>query len=229
MHAFVQLMLKWYFGILETFGLPGVVVLMAMERSIFPVPSELVVPPAAYLESHAKGGAFILTLSVILAATVGSFIGAAATYWLSRVIGRPLIVRYGKYLLIPEGKLKLAERWVGRYGPAGVFIASLLPVVRHIISIPAGIAGMRFRNFAIMTFLGSAVWCTILTVFGLMMASDMEILIQGGSETVGYRQAFKNLTWATTGLVVVVSVAYLLVIRHSHRSSKEPNTDSLPV
>ncbi|MHB9024925.1 MAG: DedA family protein [Armatimonadota bacterium] len=215
MHAFIQGLLQWYFGILEQFGLLGVVVLMAMESSIFPVPSELVVPPAAYLESHMKGGALPLTLLVILAGTVGSFIGASVTYWISRWIGRPLIVKYGKYIFIPEHKLHVAERWVARYGAGGIFFARLLPVVRHVISIPAGIAGLRFRTFASMTILGSAIWCTVLTIFGMMMAADMEMVIRGGvdMESAGYKQAFQNLTLATIGMVAVIGVLYALIMR----------------
>ncbi|HEY3417990.1 MAG TPA: DedA family protein [Armatimonadota bacterium] len=223
MHALIQGLLQWYFGILGQFGLLGVVVLMAMESSIFPVPSELVVPPAAYLESHVKGGALPLTLLVILAGTVGSFIGASVTYWISRWIGRPLIVKYGKYILIPEHKLRVAERWVAQYGASGIFFARLLPVVRHLISIPAGLADLRFRTFAIMTFLGSAIWCTVLTIFGLVMAHDMAMVVREGInlESAGYKHAFQNLTLGTIGLVAVMGILYALVIRRQHAPTAE--------
>ena len=220
-------MLSWYFGTLEQFGLLGVVVLMAMESSIFPVPSELVIPPAAYLESHAKGGGVFLTAMVILAGTLGSYIGSAVTYLVARAIGRPLIIRYGKYVLIPEKKLRMAEAWVARYGAGGIFVARLLPVVRHLISIPAGIVGMRFRTFSLMTIAGSFIWCTILTFFGLFMARDLEVVIasRGQVEPAQMQQAMGNLTWATVALVSVVLILYIFVQRQGHKVTPETTAE----
>ena len=212
MHALVQATLNWYFDILGQFGLLGVVVLMAMESSIFPVPSELVVPPAAYLESHARGGSIFLTLLVILAGTVGSYLGSVITYWVARVVGRPFILKYGKYVLIPEHKLKLAEQWVARYGAGGIFFARLLPVVRHLISIPAGMMGLRFRTFSIMTILGSALWCTVLTIFGMVMADDMALLKESGAESAAFKAAFHNLSMATAILVGVMIILYVVIV-----------------
>ena len=109
-------------------GYWGIIVLMAMESSIFPVPSEVVIPPAAFLAAQGK-----LSFSgVVLAGTLGSYLGAAITYWISRVIGRPLIVRYGRFFLISPKKLERAENWLARYELGGVFFARLLPVVRHL-------------------------------------------------------------------------------------------------
>jgi membrane protein DedA with SNARE-associated domain len=232
MHALIQGILGWYFATLQQFGLLGVVVLMAMESSIFPVPSELVIPPAAYLESHAKGGGPLLTVLVIHAGTLGSYLGSAITYWVARAIGRPLIVRYGKYIFIPEKKLQIAEQWVAHYGAGGIFFARLMPVVRHLISIPAGIMGLRFRTFSIMTILGSFIWCTVLTFFGLFMAKDMAIVIEGrgafhnAMERQQFEHAMNNLTWATLLLVAVVFGLYLFVQRQGHRKNAEAAVDS---
>jgi len=214
MHALIQGILIWYFATLEQFGLLGVVVLMAMESSIFPVPSELVIPPAAYLESHAKGGGMLLALAVILAGTIGSYLGAAITYWVSRVVGRPLIVRFGRYIFIPEHKLRVAEHWVGRYGAGGIFFARLLPVVRHLISIPAGLMGLRFRTFSTMTLLGSFIWCTMLTVFGLFMAKDMEVVLQqkNAAEPEALKHAMNNLSLGTILLVVIMAACYVFIV-----------------
>src|SRR3954462_7095406 len=116
---------------------------MAMESSIFPVPSEIVIPPAAFLAAQGH-----LSFSgVILAGTVGSYLGAAITYWVSRGVGRPLVVRYGRFALVSEAKLEQTERWLQRYEAGGIFFARLLPVVRHLISIPAGIVRMKFTVF----------------------------------------------------------------------------------
>jgi len=227
MEHFVHGLLLWYIGTLEQFGLLGVLVLMAMESSIFPVPSELVMPPAAYVESHAKGGGVFLTLGVILAGTIGSFLGSAVTYWVSRLVGRPLIVRYGKYLLLPEHKLRLAERWVARYGAWGIFFARLLPGVRHVNAIPAGLMDLRFLTFSVMTLLGSLVWCTVLTIFGLCMAKDMAVMVQSRNlDNPDFMHAFHNLTLATVGMVAVVIILYVVFVRvhgrHDHASDEAP-------
>ena len=145
-----------------TGGYVGIVVLMAMESSIFPVPSEIVIPPAAFLAAQGK----LNPVGVVLAGTLGSYLGSAITYWVSRLIGRPLIVKYGRFVLLGEKKLERAERWLARYEAGGVFFARLLPVIRHLISIPAGIVRMNFGVFSLVTIAGSALWCSILAYLG---------------------------------------------------------------
>lgn len=225
MHAFIQGIMTWYFGILDQFGLLGVIVLMALESSIFPVPSEMVVPPAAvvYIGDVHRDAAIINTIMVILAGTFGSFAGASVTYWVSRALGRPLVLRYGKYVLISEKKLQHADEWMVRYGAGGIFLARLLPVVRHVISIPAGIIGMRFRTFAMMTILGSFLWCTVLAIFGIIMADEMRALMQpaGASATArqAFEMAFNKLTIATLALVGVAMLSYWILARRRKTSA----------
>ena len=155
-------LLEIWFGWVLSGGYVGIVVLMAMESSIFPVPSEIVIPPAAFLAAQGKlsfGG-------VVLAGTLGSYLGSAITYWASRLIGRPLIVKYGRFVLLSPKKLEQAEHWLVRYEAGGVFFARLLPVIRHLISIPAGIVRMNFGLFSFVTLAGSALWCWILAYLG---------------------------------------------------------------
>jgi membrane protein DedA with SNARE-associated domain len=220
-HALIQAILHWYFGMLHGAGLLGVVVLMAMESTIFPVPSELVVPPAAYILAYnpQDGSVSIpMAILVVVAGTVGSYLGSAITYWVSRIIGRPVIVRYGKYVLIPEKKLRMAEQWVDQYGAGGIFFARLLPVVRHLISIPAGIIGMRFRSFSLMTSTGSCLWCAVLTVFGLLMAKDMRTVVETMADSEPYKIAFRNLTIAVVLLVGAMIVLYIAVVKRKSRA-----------
>ena len=140
----------------------GTFIFMAMESSVLPVPSELVIPPAAYLASSAGGG----IVGVIVVGTFGSWFGSAVMYWLSRWLGRVFIVGFGKYAMITEEKLERAEHWLHRYEAGGVFFARLLPIIRHLISIPAGIIRMNFAVFSAMTVGGSAIWCTVLAIYG---------------------------------------------------------------
>jgi len=140
----------------------GTFVFMAMESSVLPVPSELVIPPAAYITSSAGGG----IAGIILVGTFGSWFGSAVMYWLSRGLGRVCIVAFGKYVMITEEKLRRAEHWLHRYEAGGILFARLLPVIRHLISIPAGIIRMNFAVFSLMTVIGSAIWCTVLAFYG---------------------------------------------------------------
>lgn len=156
-----HLLETWFHWVL-TGGYLGIIVLMAMESSIFPVPSEIVIPPAAFLAAQGK----LSFTGVVLAGALGSYLGSAITYWASRLIGRPLIVKYGRFVLVSPKKLEQAEEWLARYEAGGVFFARLLPVVRHLISIPAGIVRMNFGLFSFVTIAGSALWCWILAYLG---------------------------------------------------------------
>jgi membrane protein DedA with SNARE-associated domain len=156
-----HLLETWFHWVL-TGGYVGIIVLMAMESSIFPVPSEIVIPPAAFLAAQGK----LSFTGVVLAGVLGSYLGSAITYWASRLIGRPLIVKYGRFVLVTPKKLEQAEQWLVRYEAGGVFFARLLPVVRHLISIPAGIVRMNFGLFSLVTIAGSAIWCWILAYLG---------------------------------------------------------------
>ncbi|MFL6583160.1 MAG: DedA family protein [Chthoniobacterales bacterium] len=155
-------LLEIWFGWVLHGGYLGIIVLMAMESSIFPVPSEVVIPPAAFLAAQGH----LSFAGVVIAGTVGSYLGAAVTYWISRALGRPLILRYGRWFFISPAKLEQAEQWLARYEAGGVFFARLLPVVRHLISIPTGIVRMPFGTFSLVTITGSAIWCTILAYLG---------------------------------------------------------------
>ena len=143
-------------------GYIGIIVLMAMGSTPLPVPAEVVLPPAAFLAAQGK----LNIAGVILAGTLGAYLGAAFMYWISRWIGRPLVLRFGRFVLFTPKKLEEAEHWLNRYEAGGVFFARVLPVVRHLISIPAGIVRMNFALFSLVTILGSAISCSILAYLG---------------------------------------------------------------
>src|SRR5579885_1341927 len=165
---FFELVVQW--GELGAKGYLVVIALMALESTVFPIPSEVVIPPAAFLATQGKMNFF----GVILAGTLGSWLGSAVTYWISRWVGRVVVVKWGRYFFISEAKLARAEHWVHRYEAGGIFFARLLPVIRHLISIPAGIIRMDFKMFSAMTVIGSAVWCAVLAWFGShVLTQDM--------------------------------------------------------
>jgi len=147
--------------------------LMALESTFVPIPSEMIIPPAAYL-AHTQGQ--FSFAGVVLAGTAGSWIGASAMYWAARLLGHPIIVRLGRYVGFSAAKLDMAERWCTRYGPPGVFLSRLLPVIRHLIGIPSGILRMDFRRYALATLLGSLLWCSVLAWLGLAVGQHPELL-----------------------------------------------------
>jgi membrane protein DedA with SNARE-associated domain len=197
-------------GWVQNGGYTGIIVLMAMESSIFPVPSEIVIPPAAFLAAQGK-----LSFSgVVLAGTFGSYLGAAITYWVSRLIGRPLIVRYGRFVLISPKKLEQAEHWLARYETGGVFFARLLPVVRHLISIPAGIVRMNFWIFSVVTIVGSGIWCWILAYLGMKAYQAEPELLSNPEAMVHFIKGQSH--WILL-FVAGLAAMYVLVIRLMQR------------
>jgi membrane protein DedA with SNARE-associated domain len=195
-------LIDWYLATLESGGYPGIVLLMAIESSLLPLPSELVIPPAAHL-AYTKGN--LSMPGIILAGTIGSWLGATAMYWASRLAGRPLVLRYGRYALITREKVEGAERWASRFGSMGIFISRLLPVVRHLIGIPAGIVRMDYKLFSIYTLLGSAVWCAVLCWIGVKAGQD-EALMKGELHRISL--------WLGGALVGLGGVYYFFVHRY---------------
>ena len=168
----------WLAGLYAGLGYVEIVLLMALESSLFPVPSELVMIPAGYL---AATGALNPALCV-LAGTTGSVIGASANYLIGQYVGRAFLLRYGKYLLINEAKYHEAEAMFLRNARLATFIGRLLPVVRHLISLPAGIFGMAWTWFLAITALGAALWCSVLVALGYYLGEPAVALARGYSD-----------------------------------------------
>ena len=152
MRELVRSFLDWYLAALDAGGYPLIAFLMALESSIVPLPSEVVIPPAAHV-AHTRG-TMSLT-GIVVAGTIGSWLGATAMYWAARLLGRPLLIRYGRYVLVTPQKIEQAEVWSERFGIVGIFISRLLPVIRHLIGIPAGIVRMDYVKFSAATVVGS--------------------------------------------------------------------------
>ena len=212
----MQTLIEMWFGWVHDWGYGGVVVLMAMESSIFPVPSELVIPPAAILAAH--GGSMTLP-GVILAGTFGSWLGSAITYWTALWVGRPVVMRFGKFFLMPPEKVERAERFMHRYEGGGIFFARLLPVIRHLISIPAGMIRMGFLKFSALTVIGSALWCSVLAVLGQKVGNtlepaQLEALKNGkGVDLTQLIHAVKHESLWIIAAVAVVCVLYFVGMR----------------
>ena len=169
-HQFVV----WLAATVGQWGYPGIVMLMALESSFFPFPSEVVIPPAAYLAASGKMNIGM----VIFCGTLGSLLGAAFNYWLALKFGRPFFEKYGRYLLVSGRSLEKADRFFERHGHISTFIGRLLPGIRQYISLPAGLARMGIIPFCAATVLGAGVWVFVLAGLGFWFGRNEQLVLQ---------------------------------------------------
>ena len=198
---------QWYLSELGTGGYWLIAALMALESTLVPIPSEIVIPPAAYL---AVSQGHLSLQGVVLAGTAGSWAGASLMYWLARGLGRPLLLRLGPFVGLSVAKIELSERWADHFGWAGVFVARLLPVIRHLIGIPAGIVRLDFRWYSLATLSGSALWCTVLATLGAVAGANPELL-------AGSVHRLSLIVGASA--VVLAALYYLFVHRAARRGA----------
>jgi len=195
-------------GLLHTLldlGYPGIVVLMAMESSILPVPSELVMPPAGY---WAAKGQMSFPVALICG-VVGSVISALANYYGAQLIGRPLIQRWGRYVLLSEKNLLRSERFFAQHGEISTLIGRLFPVIRHLISIPAGLHRMPLPKFILYTTAGATVWCAILTWIGYFLGQHEGALRN--------EEIHRYVTWAVLVLIPVTLIVIGIYVLRRRR------------
>ncbi len=197
-------LLKTWFGLVDQWGYAGIFLMMAIESTVFPLPSEVVVPPAAYYVAQGQ----LSFWGIVAASTLGSWAGSALSYAVARAVGRPLILRYGRYVFVPEKKWLLAEAWILHYSAAGVFFAQLLPIVRHVVSLPAGAARMRYRTFSISFLLGSLIECSVLAWFGAHVLGTEKDLLSNPHKLRGLVEA--KLWWLIAAAVVLVMLYVIM-------------------
>lgn len=192
LHQFVV----WLADTVGQWGYPGIVILMALESSFFPFPSEAVIPPAAYLAATGKMSIGM----VILCGALGSLLGAVFNYWLALIFGRPFFEKYGRYLLVSPRSLEKTERFFERHGHISTFIGRLLPGVRQYISLPAGLARMNIFAFCAATVLGAGVWVLALAAMGYWFGRNEQLVLQ-------------NLHWITLALAIGCAILALFYWR----------------
>ncbi len=218
-------MYNWYKEHM-TYGM--IVLLMAIESSIIPLPSEVVVPPAAYFALRSGNLDIIM---VVIMATVGAFLGALANYVLSMLVGRPVLYAFadskvGHLLMLNSDKLKYAEDYFARKGAISIFLGRLLPAVRHLISIPAGLSRMNIFTFSVFTILGAALWNVVLALMGywLSLAVPEEQLLASIEHYSGY------LKIAGYGLILILIgyVCYKSFRKKGEKKETEENVGGEP-
>ena len=180
--------------VIVSLGYPGLFLLIVLESTLVPIPSMLVMPFAGYLASTGH-----FSLPVILAINgAGALTGSLLSYWVGAAGGKPLLERYGKYVMVRPEDLRKTEEFFARHGAWTILIGRFLPVVRHLISIPAGIARMRLPLFALQTFLGAMIWGGGLMVVGYAIGANWE----------SFARTAKRFDLVFAGLVVL-TLAFL--------------------
>jgi membrane protein DedA with SNARE-associated domain len=186
-------LITWLVTTIGALGYPGIFLLMAMESSVIPIPSELIMTPAGFL---AQQGEMNMAIA-ILCGTAGSLVGAYANYFAAHHLGRPLLLKYGKYVWITEEKFSKVETFFKNHGEVSTFIGRLLPVVRHLISLPAGLSGMNHVKFSLYTLLGAGLWVSVLTLIGYFIGTQEELVRRYS------HQALIGAVILSTGIIVV--------------------------
>jgi membrane protein DedA with SNARE-associated domain len=200
----------WLVETISTLGYPGIALLMALESSFFPFPSEVVLPPAGYLAAQGRMNVWLAAL----AGVGGSVLGAVFNYVVAVRLGRPLLHRYGKYLLIKEAALDRAEGFFRRHGEISTFVGRLVPVIRQYISLPAGLSRMRLDRFALYTALGAGIWCAVLVWVGWYVG--MQATALGG---LPEQEVHRYITRVLLVLApVLAALVAIYVIRHRRRA-----------
>lgn len=213
---------KWVQGLIADLGYPGLFVLIVLESTMVPIPSLLVMPFAGFLATEAGGRSMgldgpLFSLPVILLInSAAALTGSLLSYWLGRAGGKPLLLKYGKWVFVRPKDIEKTEAYFQRHGGATVLIARFLPVVRHLISIPAGIARMPLPKFLTQTFLGSTIWGGGLMVLGYVLGSQWEEV----------STKLKRIDLVIAGLIVlaILALAIRFVIRR-RRERTAPTPD----
>jgi membrane protein DedA with SNARE-associated domain len=165
-------LIDYFTLIIEKLGYLGIGILMTLESMVAPVPSEAVMPFAGFLWYDGK---FTLW-GIILASTLGSILGSLISYYIGAYGGRPLVKKFGKYLLLNEHHLDKTEQFFQKYGDKTIFISRFIPIVRHLISIPAGVGRMRIGKFLLYTTIGAGLWNSFLTWLGFQLRDKWEVI-----------------------------------------------------
>jgi membrane protein DedA with SNARE-associated domain len=209
LEAIDAIVLPFLESLYERFGYVGVVIAMTIESCAIPLPSELILPFAGW--SVSRGLVEPLTSSpwnywgAVVAGVLGNTLGSLASYAIGAYGGRPLVERYGRYVLISAHDLELAERWFARFGEATVFFSRMLPIIRTFISVPAGIARMPLWRFALFSILGAIPWVMLLVWGGMQL----------GDHWLDLKQSLKGLDYLVAA--ALVAAIGLFVWRHVRR------------
>ncbi len=192
-------------GTISTMGYGGIALLMAIESACIPLPSEIIMPFSGYLVSTGRFGLW----ETAVAGAIGCVLGSVVAYAAGRFGGRQFVLKYGRFILVAPSDVALADRWFERHGQFAIFASRLLPVVRTFISLPAGIAKMRFIPFVIWTFVGSLPWCYALSYAGMKLGDNWTAL----------EPYFRKFDIVIGALIIIGGIVW---VKHHLKAIKQP-------
>ncbi len=204
--SILSALVTWLVNTIGKMGYTGIIALMFLESSFFPFPSEVVMPPAGYL---AWKGEMSLTLA-LLSGIAGSLFGALFNYWLAVKLGRPFLLKYGKYFFISEQSINKAEQFFLKHGHVSTLVGRLLPVIRQYISLPAGIARMPMKTFLLFTTIGAGAWVIVLTIAGYLLGEHQALL----------SQYLHVISIGCVALACVIGIIYYLIVKHKKNNTE---------
>ncbi len=207
MHEWMIQLVDWSVQVIEKIHYPGIILLMFIESSFIPFPSELVMPQAGIL---AATGEMNIVMAIVCG-IVGSILGALLNYYLALWLGRPFFLRYGKWFFCSHETFDKAEGFFQRHGEIGTFTGRLIPLIRQWISLPAGLARMNMPRFLFFTSLGSGLWVTILVVIGYLVGRNYELIKQHSK---------------TATIIVLVLCAVLIAVYTIYQRAKKKRVAS---
>ena len=200
----------WIQDVVRTAGYPGVFLFILLESTLVPIPSEIVMPFAGFMASQ---GEFSLPVILLINSTA-ALIGSGLCYWIGVVGGKPFLERYGKYFLVRKHDIEKTEAFFAKHGNKTILIGRFVPVIRHVISVPAGIARMPLRGFFLQTFLGSTIWGGTLIILGYYVGANWE----------SFAKTLKRVDLLIGGILVLAIVALgirFVVRRRRERSGSQ--------
>src|SRR3989339_1235619 len=208
--GFTEFLIENILRFFEAAGYWSVMILMALESMVAPVPSEAVMPPAGFLIAK---GTFTFT-GVIFFSTLGSLIGSLISYYMGAWGGRPIVERFGKYLLLDKKALDTSEKFFKKRGDIRIFICRFIPVIRHLISIPAGMAKMNLIKFSIYTIIGAGIWNTFLAYVGYKLQDNWDSIVK-----------WEYRSWIDIGVIVVVILVAIYYAYKLYKNFKKEKKD----
>lgn len=174
--SILEIIVFWVMGVISTLGYPGIFLLMTLESALIPIPSEIIMPFSGFLASEGRFSLWAIALTGALGNLVGSWIAYALGFYGEKALVRKLIIKYGKFILLTEDEFDSSLRLFNKYGQWVAAIARVLPAVRTVISLPAGIAKLQLWKFSALTFFGSLIWSFFLGYIGLILGENWQII-----------------------------------------------------
>jgi len=197
--SIIETLVLWVISTIGTLGYPGVFLLMAIESALIPIPSEVIMPFSGFLVSQGKFNLYAVILAGALGNLVGSWLAYALGYYGEKRLIRKLVIKYGKFILLTEEEFDASLALFAKYGQWAAAISRVLPAIRTVISLPAGVAKLPFWKFSALTFFGSLIWSTVLTLIGVKLGENWEMI----------RPFFRKFDFLIIILAIILVGAYV--------------------